>query len=182
MKKIIVLLLLVCTVSTHAFDHSRRGFMIGVGAGLMSMSFDQTVSGTIFGDLDYSGSESGLATSFKIGGGINEQWMFFYGRDASWFSVADSTYASGVAGFGFHYYLKPETKSLYISGLFGISDLVSVDDNSLSRTGNGYTLGLGYEFAPRISVEGKLMMVNIEEDNYTYDSQTVMLLLNYIWY
>ena len=74
-----IILLVLSTTPTFAFDDERRGFLLGFGAGLHGIEEDFIVSGSNIG----SQSKSGLATSFKIGGGITDQFTLYYVRNAS---------------------------------------------------------------------------------------------------
>ena len=89
---------------TLAFDDNRQGFILGLGAGFHSIDIDFLYNGSNVG----SQSESGLATSFKIGGGLTDQFALYYVRNVSWYSapyfdgysITDATYTVGLTGVG----------------------------------------------------------------------------------
>ncbi len=60
---------LVAATPALAFDDNRQGFILGLGIGLHNINSDFFVNGTKTG----SQSEGGIATSFKIGGGVTDQ-------------------------------------------------------------------------------------------------------------
>ncbi|MBP2681376.1 MAG: hypothetical protein H6Q78_1239, partial [Candidatus Krumholzibacteriota bacterium] len=66
--------------SVHAFDGNRKGFILGGGLGPGWTSYAQGYGDSFDGE-DTSARETkfGLATDFKIGGGINEKIMVYYG-------------------------------------------------------------------------------------------------------
>jgi len=121
-----VAVLIFYVMSSHAalaLDDSRKGFSIGVGAGIHTVSVDNTADDFGFSlNSSSSISEFGIATSFKIGGGITEQFSLYYVRSASWYDDT-SVFTTGLAGIGAAYYLSPTAPSIYFHGAVGIGDL-----------------------------------------------------------
>jgi hypothetical protein len=105
-KFIVVTFILMISQVANAFDDDRQGFVFGLGVGFHSIDLDFNFNGSKTG----SGSESGLSTSFKIGGGITSQFSLFYVRNASWYSApyfngnttSNITYTVGISGIGGH--------------------------------------------------------------------------------
>jgi hypothetical protein len=103
-KFIVVTFILMISQVANAFDDDRQGFVFGLGVGFHSIDLDFNFNGSKTG----SGSESGLSTSFKIGGGITSQFSLFYVRNASWYSApyfngnttSNITYTVGISGIG----------------------------------------------------------------------------------
>jgi opacity protein-like surface antigen len=152
------------TVSTagHAFDGQRKGFILGFGAGPSMTSFTQTIS--YDGDSYTSDRENkiGAATDFKIGAGLNEQFLIYYVNRMTWFSLDNIIGESVIIGnsvglLGVSYYLQETSPSPYILGLVGMSTWdAPFESDSDAWIGFGIGAGFGYEFSPHWSFEGTI--------------------------
>lgn len=159
--------------SLQAFNGNRKGFILGLGAGVQTVDLE----------TGKNPSYGGLATAFKVGGGITDQFLLFYSNDVAWFDNGYDNYYTGVTGLGFQYYFQKEN-SLYLSGSLGFASL-SDADRTFQYLGTGGTLGLGYEFKKHVSVEGKLMMSSVEHEDdssYKLDPVSMMMTVNYMFY
>jgi len=176
MKKIIGFLFLtfIFGQSAYAFDEKRKGFLVSVGAGIHSVSVEDS-----FGLSSEEMSKTGLATSFKLGGGLTDNFVLYYVRNASWYN--DSyLYNAGVAGIGSAIYFKSSSPSLYLHGGFGVGDLSAPLELTTieAETGKGFLLGAGYEFGNRVTVEGTYMAGDVD----VAEISSFQLLVNYQWY
>ncbi|RAP30747.1 hypothetical protein DID78_02240 [Candidatus Marinamargulisbacteria bacterium SCGC AG-343-D04] len=189
MKKYISVLMLCLMVSVFSgtsqgevFDKSRKGFVLGLGAGGHSTTYKQS-----FEMLSAEVDTSGLSSSVKIGYGFNEQCAVYYLRDAVWYSMdtmfGEITYVSGIMGVGVTYYFKPTTQTFFVSAGAGIGDLSAPFEDWLTpSTGSAITLGAGYEFAKHVSVEGKVLSTFIEESGVDNETLSFLVSMNYMWY
>ena len=178
------LLLLASPVS--AFDDNRKGFSLSLGLGLHSLSYDYS----IYGETVISESESGWATSFKIGGGFSEQFQLYYLRNVSWYSAStegeSKTYTIGLTGVGGTYYLNPVSPTVYFTGGLGAGDITGLfDDHIRGDTGNASLLGVGYEFRPHVQLEAVLLSTDILISDFStveLNTTSLQVTLNYHWY
>jgi hypothetical protein len=147
--------------SASAFDGQRHGFMLGIGLGAGFSSFTQEIESPI-GNGSGSDSKGGLATEFRIGGGIGNQFFLYYSNKVNWFSIENVnndkvTIADGVGSVAGQYFFKPESPSGFVSGGLGIGGWSTpMESNSSSLSGFGMFAGGGYEFSHLWSVEGSL--------------------------
>jgi len=181
---------LLSTPVANAFDNERRGFVIGLGAGLHTLDIDYKYSG----ELLASQSEKGIATSFKIGFGVTNQFLVYYVRKASWFnapvfdgvSVSDTTIISGISGIGVSYYLSGSAPSAYFLGAFGIGDLSAPFESAIETdTGSAYMFGAGYEVSEHVQFEATILKTNIDskdDANFVLESSSIQFTANYLWY
>ena len=179
---LIVLSLLCATSTVDAFDDSRKGFSLGLGVGVHHLD-----NHVLFGDarpLIYEG-QTGIASSFKIGAGINEQFSVFYTRNASWYNVNGELAVIGLTGLGASYYFSPGVPSKYLIAGLGLGDfstpLYSSDTDI--NDGNSYLAGFGYEFKRHQSVEFNLGYTT-HKVNSSVELETVaaQILFNYQFY
>lgn len=156
-------------------DVSREGWHGGLGIGGHITSFD-------FNGYDGFDSEGGIATSIKIGYNFTEQISLEYIRNASWYTLSNDTFISGLSGIGATYYFLPQQETWYAGLALGLGDFVNLDDKG-SETGSAFMATVGYEFAPHWQAEAVWMTTSIT-DSYddTLDTSSVQILLNYSWY
>jgi opacity protein-like surface antigen len=167
MKKFLVIIVCIALLTPAyalAFDGNHRGFLLGLGLGFGSAK--QTVSS---GGASVSNTESGVATSLKIGGGINDQVLLYYSNRVVFYSTngaTDHSFYQGMSAAACTYYLEPVGPSFFFSGELGIGVIRDRDsDDDASDTGFGFGLGAGYEFSPHFSVEGSFMHATVGSEN-----------------
>jgi opacity protein-like surface antigen len=145
-----------------AFDGHRKGFILGVGVGPSLTSFTQSVrmpSPTATSDRE---NKAGVATDFRIGGGVTERFLLYYVNRVAWFSLHNAlgknvTIASSVGLLGASYYFRETSPSPFIVGLLGLSAWSApFEEGSGSQTGLGLGAGAGYDISRHWSVEGNL--------------------------
>lgn len=183
---LLVLFIIISSSSVvFALDGNRKGFIIGIGAGAscVNMDFESPIK---------SEFKTGLATSLKIGGGISNQFVLYYVRNASWISYQIETeaysykgqkeiFVTGISGLGVTYYFSPESPSWYFLGAIGIGDVATpFADDSGSESGSAFMAGGGYEFSPHAHVEGTILMADI--DDVGLKTNAFQMSVNYLWY
>jgi len=190
LKLFLVICILMTSQVANAFDDNRQGFILGLGAGFHNIDTDFNYDGSKFN----SESKSGLATSFKIGWGITNQFALYYVRNASWYSApyfngyttSDITYLAGISGIGGTFYLSPSAPSGYFLGAIGIGDLSApFESNIKSDTGSALMFGGGYEVSKHIQIEATLLSTDIDsadDSRLNLKSSSIQFTFNYIWY
>lgn len=166
--------MVLSATAVHAFDGNRKGFILGGGIGPVVTSYTVEVDDDFFGNYTTDReSKFGLATDFRIGGGINEKFMLYYANRVSWFGVDDEmedgvTIAHGIGLVGLSYYLEAAAPSVYFTGTVGISSWSApFEEDSDTWSGFGIGGGVGYEFARHWSVEGVLTWGNPGDESMT---------------
>ncbi|MGD8560742.1 MAG: hypothetical protein PVH04_13815, partial [Gammaproteobacteria bacterium] len=168
----------------HAFDENRTGFILGLGAGLHTIDIDSFNNGFQLG----SDSESGIATSLKLGGGITNQFALYYVRNASWFSSdgSNTTFLVGISGLGASYYFSSSAPSGYILAAVGVGDIdAPFESNIEADTGNATMIGGGYEVNDHLHLEVTLLRTDIDSSdfsNLTLETSSIQFTFNYLWY
>jgi len=180
MKKIILSTLcagvLVIPTMADVFDDNKQGFIIGLGIGATSVSTDVNFKNST--DLDER--KFGLATSFKLGYGFNDQLSLYYTNQVDWYKFKGESTTLGLTGIGVDYYFD-NNSPFYSTTMIGFGTISDIKDNSISR-GFAYELGLGYDIAPHMSVEASYMNVNIDEKTADVDTGSFRVKFNYTWY
>ena len=163
---------------SNASDDRREGFMFSAGIGY------QHIRSKFEGG--YTEKNSGIATSFKIGGGINEQFMLYYARNASWFHWSEEVLVEGVSGFGASYYLRPDSDSPYLMAVVGLADISAPFEEDLEievDSGTGFILGLGKPIKKNVNIEAALMSTDIDFEYGGYEKATsLQFTINYMYY
>lgn len=184
LKLFLVICVLMTSQVANAFDDNRQGFILGVGAGFHNIDTDFNYDGTKF----KSESETGIATSFKIGWGITNQFALYYVRNASWYSTSysDTTYLVGISGIGGTFYLSPSAPSGYFMGAIGIGDLSApFESNVKSDTGSALMFGGGYEISKHLQIEATLLSTDIDsadDSRLNLKTSSIQFTFNYLWY
>lgn len=177
--------------TASAFDDSRQGFLLGLGAGLHTIDLDYQGNGRSLG----SESQSGIATSLKIGGGLTDQFALYYVRNVSWYSapyssdgfnVQDITYAVGLMGVGATYFFSPSAPSGYILGALGVGDISApFEPNVDSDTGSAFMFGGGYELGKHVMLEATVLGTDIDSGDIaglSLETTSLQFTFNYMFY
>ena len=190
LKSVSLAALLFSATPALAFDDNRQGFILGLGAGFHTLKENYTNNGNNVG----SRSEGGIATSFKIGGGITDQVALYFVRNASWFSAPyyingvttrDATYTIGLSGIGVSYFLTPSAPSGYFHAAIGVGDIATPFESTKPDTGSAFMFGGGYEFTKNIMIEGTLLTTHIQDTSLppvTLKSSSLQFTINYLFY
>jgi hypothetical protein len=159
----------LCLVAgpAQAFDGQRKGFILGVGAGLGHTSFTQEETVDYWGYSESVESDredkAGVMTDFKIGYAWDNYWAVYYTAKVSWFGMEnvygeDVTIANGLEAVALTHLFKPQAPSWFVAGGLGYSTwgLPFEDNPPDTWYGPGLFMGGGYEFSRHWSVEGYL--------------------------
>lgn len=189
-KYITLAAMLLPATQALAFDDNREGFILGLGAGLHGIKNDYR-----FNDISYlTESRSGLASSFKMGAGISDQFTLYFVHNASRFRTpvtigASSKEATAVLfmdGIGASYFFETKSPSGYIhAGLGGSVFTFPNESDAATRRGGAFMLGGGYEFDQHLMFEVTLLETRVSDpDNASYKTQSSALqfTLNYMFY
>jgi len=164
--------------------------MIGIGLGIQKTNINERNLNAA------SNSETGMATSFKIGGGITQRFSLYYVRSASWFNApytedsntSDIYYVSGLSGLGASYYFQNSAPSAYITSAIGIGDFAAPledDIDSDTDTGSAFMVGGGYELNKHIQFEATYLRTSIDGKSLNasdFKTASLQFTINYLWY
>jgi len=185
MRKKIALATLVTALlssTTFAFDGKKEGFMMsaGVGVGLSSTDFTSIYDGWSSGRAN---TEIGVATSFKIGYGINEAYTLYLFRNSAFVDgyskdPKKETYGNCVTGVGMNYYI-PHSHFYTITG-FGRGQLSKfTESEGKAKLGYGGIIGIGYAYTDTIQIEANYLGTRVDDDGIKLSTDAVELTLNY---
>jgi hypothetical protein len=154
-----LLLTIVLSGTVHAWDKQRKGFVLGLGIGLGSASYKQTLSGLYLNQIE-SSRESKVAvfSNFEIGYAPTNQFVITYSNVVPWFSFTnaynnDITMISGVGGPVLTYYFRPEPPSFLIGGGFGIATWNAPFESDFDAWSSiGFSGRVGYEFGHNVNL------------------------------
>jgi hypothetical protein len=183
-RSAVLIALLFSAAPALAFDDQRAGFILHLGAGFHTLHSNITNNGY---NLD-SKSETGLATSFKIGGGITDRILIYYVRNASWFSAPygntgrTATYSIGLSGVGVSIFMAPSAPSGYFLAAVGAGDISTPFEDATPDTGSAIMFGGGYEFRKNLMLEGTLLATSIPSGYVTLKSSSLQFTINYLFY
>ncbi len=185
MKKIVSSLIVFFLFSAiaNASDGVRSGLILSLGVGGHSTTI-----------VEGSDSESGLATSFKIGYGFGSQFSLYYLSNVAWFSkdytdgygyTESNLFTSGIAGLGASYYFSPNSESLYLSAAYGFNSFNDFSNGEAIASGTSMMLGLGYSTG-HLQFEVDYIPGTLSEnsigDPIDVVTESLMLTINYLWY
>jgi hypothetical protein len=170
-----VLILLFCSSAAFSFDGEREGFVIGLAIGVANVDYRS---------YGRDVSDTGLATSLKVGYGFDNNVAVYYVRNASTTEAEGYTYMEGISGLGATWYI-PGARGVYLLGGVGIGDLTLLysdydDDDTDQETGSAWLFGVGYESRSRHGIEFSL--VNVDIDDINYKSTAAQLMYSYRFY
>jgi len=191
----IIFVMIIGFVSTSfAFDGNRKGFILGIGAGLGTTKIDSWAGNT---------SKTPIFTNFKIGGGFTDQLEIYYSSKVSWFKFdhpwyingarplytnEEVTAAHGIGAIGVTYAFAPKIPTFYGTVGYGFSTFSFPFEADLAEDaamGSGFYLGGGYEFSKHYSVELDFLFgkptVDGDQDS-EYDCSSIMLTINALAY
>ena len=169
--------LVIATSQALAFDGDRHGFMIGLGAG----------SGTaetefIVGDDRDSVDESGIATTFMLGGGVHPKALLYYLNRAVFYTAEDSEPVNGLSGVGMTYFLSRQAPSFFINGGVGFGAYQG-GRGAETEIGDGFTVGVGFEFINHWTIEASYLDAKIfSAGNIEFNIYNVALTVNVLLY
>lgn len=172
MKYLAIFVISLFSFNALAFDNERQGFILGLGIGIANLDYEID---------NLSDSETGMATTLKIGYGFDSQLTAYFLRSSSLTESEGVDFSEGITGIGMSYYLQPETESLYFNLGVGEGHLSGLDrDFDKDQYGSAFSFGLGYEAARHHSLE--MNVINIDLDDTDYESTAFHFTYNYIFY
>src|SRR5574341_518864 len=171
--------LLFLSIRSDAFDGNRKGFIIGGGLGLGSVSF--SIAEKPFLDHLPSQSQNSFVGSFKIGYAVNDNLEIYIGDKES--LVTDilpsraGLYVYGLLSVGASYYFRTAIPAPYLSAGIGKSYLLAPLNKDLeSWFGNGLYVGSGLEIGKHVGVEFDLVYSRPESGRYIFEGLVPSLL------
>ena len=191
-KKTIVLAavfsVLAMSTSAFAWDGQRKGFLLGLGAGLGLSSLVQTTED----DSTGRHNEGAFIVDFKIGYAPDNR-LGLYFTEKNFSLIMDTTTEdqvvtnSSLFALGASYYRKPAAPSEFVAaGLGGMLTRAPLQEDSLDWAGCGLFLGAGYEFRNHLSIEADIMWGgpagNLEGEQARLKVTTILLTLNALLY
>jgi opacity protein-like surface antigen len=166
---------------------SRRGFIIGFGAGAGLTSYKQSVE--YFGDTITSDRtrKRGLVTDFKLGYAPSERWAFYWMSKVSWFRVEgledDQVITNGFGGLGMTYPLRTVARPLALNAGIGFSSWSAPFEGDVdSMYGLGLVLGTEYELSPHWLLDADLMWGRPSQNEVSLHALGFKLTINHLWY
>lgn len=194
-------LLAVCVLAfgatrADAFDHVRKGFVLGLGAGATPYAALSTKDNPAFGaPVDDSGP--GFGYQLVIGYAFNDRnWIVYEGNVlARSPKVYDTTFFQGFNGASWYHEFGERGHS-WVTAVGAGAQVASVSDYiciSFSPSdppcpagppndlGFGGLLGVGYEFAPRWFVMAYGSAGTTKDSSDEFSQSHVSLLLHYLW-
>lgn len=193
-KKLFALSLFIFVISSLvAWDGHRQGFLLGFGAGLGNVTYEQEIEGhggSITSDKE---NNIGFVTDFKIGYAPNNKLELYYTNQVVWFSMEnalddDVIIADGVGAIGVSYFMAPQLStaawypSFFLSAGFGLSSWgTPMEEDTDTWDGTGYFVGVGYEFTKhyRVSLNYFANDPSIKENGYTFTTTSNAFLLTF---
>jgi hypothetical protein len=191
MRKLMLIALVAATVlapvHAQAFDGARKGFVLGLGLGFGSAK--QTISAQ---GVSLSNTEGGLATTFKIGAGLSDNFVLYYSNRVVFFNadvtvgLTNSSHSlnQGMSAVAGSYYLEPAGPSFFFTGELGVGILTDRDADA-SDSGFGVGLGVGYDFGNHFVLEGTFMHAKVGAEDVgdvTIDESITNLAVTASWF
>lgn len=150
--------------TSRAFDDDRRGFILGLGGGFGSARWSSR---------GQSESWTGVATTLRIGGGVNSQTLVYYSNRVVFFSDSGYSLYQGMSAAGVSYFLEPAGPSFFFTGELGVGVVGSLESGGSSESGFGVTLGAGYEVTPHFLLELDYMHASVGEGGFDWKISNV---------
>jgi opacity protein-like surface antigen len=171
---ICIVISVLCSTSTYAFDGERKGFILGGGLGVGYLS--NTTSPDFLSDTK---SRLAFQTNFKIGYAPSNTLEIFYSNKVSWWSRS-GLYVLGLSAAAFTLYFDNTSETdWFVSSGIGFSSIGEIKfDNVDSGSGFGLFGGAGYEFSNHWTVEVDLLYSNVTVRDNDYDFFGVLVTIN----
>lgn len=177
-----LLLFILGSTSAQAFDNKRHAFIAGLSIGYHATDLDETYAD----NSTETSAVSGLATSIRVGFGLGNQFTLYYFSDGDWYNHGGDSWLSGINGIGSAYYFSSGARSPYVHYGYGYSySSLPWESGNKGKRGNGYTLGLGYEFVPHVSLEANYLRTNLKnaiDSPHPTRTSSWRLMLQYLFY
>ncbi len=174
---LIFLVALFTSSDILAQNNERKGFILGLGVGPSTNSYD-------FG-FGISDNSLAFASNFKIGYAPTDQVALYWSSQVAWFKIdgLDALTTNSVAGLGGSYYLNEDAPSLYLNAVLGFANWATPFEPDASNSlGFGLGIGGGYEFARHWSPEINFTYGKPSDDFIEIKTWSVRLTINYLMY
>jgi opacity protein-like surface antigen len=179
---IFIIISILCSTSSYAFDDERKGFIFGGGLGIGYLS-----NTTSLGSLSETDSRIVVPMNLKIGYAPSNTLEIFYIVKMEWWGKSGETYSLGLLGAAFTLYLDNVSETdWFVSGGIGYASLAELylpTGNSASpsnETGFGLFGGVGYEFSKHWTVEVDLLYSSVSNDNSDTSAFGVLVTVNFL--
>ena len=177
---ILCIVFLLLPTQSFALDGDRKGFIFGLGLGAQGTVYSSSASASGIKDsFGYSGNHgtdfmAGLSSDVKIGWGITSDYEIHYFNKAAWNTLKNSendylANFNGVSGFGGTFFIPFGMSTTWPSAPFlslGYGNAFWAAPQkalSLPFEGNGYYIGIGYEFTQHVRLELDFMSGSASE-------------------
>lgn len=172
---VVLPLLLTLAAPAQAFNDHRQGFIVGLGIGYARIDLDY--------DPGADGRNNGIATSARLGFGLDERFALLYVNEGAWYRRDGHIWFTGLSGLGVTYHLTPKAPGGYLLGAYGMgSSSQPFRDGVDVQRGAGYLLGAGYEFLPHLNVEANFSRNHVDKKHDLNGSGSFRLLFNFLLY
>jgi hypothetical protein len=159
--------------TSRAFNNERQGFILGLGGGYGSAKWSS------HGDSE---SWSGVATTLRLGGGVNNQTLVYYSNRVVFFSIEGYNFYQGMSAAGVSYFLEPTGPSFFFSGELGMGVIGTWEEGGDSESGFGFTLGAGYEVSPHLLLEFNYMRASVGDSSFDWDISNITFTVSWLGY
>ncbi len=186
--------------STVVSGLAREGLFFSFGLGGSVVSASPSIGSDFPRETGSGWTNLGLSSSIKIGYAINTHWVIYYQSLASLVtestlendmtSPRNSLFAYGLSGLGATYFTNKTSPSHYFNASVGLAsrrDMEVMWDYAESGNGLGFSIGTGYQFADRWSVEANLIYGNVKgkpvyDDPWKSQYWSTQVSINYVWF
>lgn len=180
MKQIYAMILAGVVASASAFDGSRKGFVLGAGAGghLATTTEKVLLDGIADRATD---NRFGLSSDFLLGYGFNSKFMLLYQNSGTWYRSHGDLLHGDIGPVGFRYYPTGDEPGFFVGASGALGSLVNRDEFE-GAGGYGFTLTYGYEIKRHLSVELKISHMSVEKDALRQTSNSIALMIEGLAY
>jgi hypothetical protein len=187
--------------STVVSSLAREGLFFSFGLGGSIVSASPSSEAEFPRETGSGWTNLGAAISFKIGYGINTHWIIYYQSlvnlvtestlENEWTPLRNSLFSYGLSGVGATYFINKTSPSHYFNASVGLTNRTDTEvkwwDIPESGNGLGFSIGTGYQFADRWSVEANLIYGNVKgkpiyDDPWKSQFWSTQVSINYVWF
>jgi len=200
---ILCAIVLILPLQVAALDGDRKGFILGLGIGVQGTGYSSSASdGRLKDRFAYSANQGaaftgGLSSDIKIGLGLTSDFEIHYFNKAMWNTLKNSENdyllnLHGVSGFGGTFFIPFGMSNIWPSAPFlsvgyGNAFWTAPQKELFSPfKGNGYYVGIGYEFAQHVRLEIDFLSGSTSErlgnESVTKNFKNIMLSLSVMAY
>ncbi len=165
----------------------RLFFSVGLGGTVVNANTD--IDSRFARESGSGRTNIGVAISLRAGYAINTHWAIYcqrlQNRVSEKIAIGDHgnyKFSYGLTGLGTTYYRKSTSPSQFYNASIGLATRRDIEIGE-TGTGVGFSLGSGYQFANRWSIEANIIYGNAKESDY-WQSQfwSTQITVNYLWF